>query len=348
MKKIASISLLVALTLSATSLKAQEANPSGTVIYSLPNTVISIKAEAVRRDFTAGPYAQYAQKYLGTEAKTSNSVSYTLKSVTATPYIESDPKEMYSAKLPTGIGVSNLLAFSSQGLIAITDGFIAKDGAWRFPSIAGNATFEGIVTNGNLTSATSTLYKTVQTENGFEKVAVQQSQVIEKSLEKKAAETAQYIFDLRKGRMQIITGDTDATFSGEALGAAIAEMTRLEQEYMSLFYGITEESVQCATFDVIPSADNAKQMYVAFRISDSKGLVPANDVSGRAIVLELGSVEPSQNAAPAVEDQSLIYYRIPASAALKVMDGTQMLLQNRIPVYQFGKRASIPVKSLTK
>ena len=42
---------------------------SGAVVYSLPQTVLSLKVKVQREAFTAGPYAAYAQKYLGVAAK---------------------------------------------------------------------------------------------------------------------------------------------------------------------------------------------------------------------------------------------------------------------------------------
>lgn len=328
------------------ALAQKSANLEGTVIYSLPSTVLMLKVEAQKETFIAGPYAQYAQKYLGSSARTKNEVTYSLSSIEVIPCIEADQNARCMARISGAAAATNFLSMSSQGLIALPDSHNGRSGSWRFPSIAGSDQFDGKDLSGNLTSTTATLYKTVQTEEGFRRVAVQQSQVVEKSLEKKAAETAQAIFDLRKNRVQIITGDTDATFSGEALGAAIDEITRLEQEYMSLFYGITETSPQTMNFDVIPTADNESQMYVAFRISDESGLVPANDMSGRPVVLQLDVDKESQGEPSAAGvDQKMLYYRIPATATLRILDGSQMLLQTRVPVYQLGSTASIPVST---
>ena len=37
------------------------------------------------------------------------------------------------------------------------------------------------------------------------------------------------------------------------------------------------------------------------------------------------------------------YYRIPAVCTVKLMDGANLLLQSRMPVYQLGREASLPV-----
>ena len=204
----------------------------------------------------------------------------------------------------------------------------------------------------NLTTETTTLYKTVQTAEGLEKVPVQQKQIVEKSMEKKAEETAGMILKLRQKRIDIITGDTDATYSGEAMGAALNELSKLEQEYMSLFYGKSIKDQQTMLFDVVPRADMAKQMYIAFRISDTQGLLPADDMSGRPVVVELS--QETEPISPTMVEQigqiakNSIVYRKPVTMNAKIIDGAKVLLQTRVQVYQFGKIVSFPMALLVK
>ncbi|MCF0173364.1 MAG: DUF4831 family protein [Bacteroidales bacterium] len=352
MKKIAKI--LVAASVAAAPFVTADAQqlfkgsevPSGVVIYSLPSTSLTFCVEAVREDFKAGPYAQYAQKYMGSEARTSDEVTYSLKSIDLVPYLEADPSVRMAINLKGKATASaNFLQFCSQGLIVASDSYTGKAEAWRFPSIANNDQFAGKDVDGNLTDANTTLYRTVKTSTGgYEKVSVSQKQVVEKSAEKKAAETAATIFELRRQRLAIVTGDTDATYSGEAMGAAIGEINRLESEYMSLFYGKSIESVERMNFDVVPSADKKDQMYVAFRLSDSDGLLPASDVMGRPIVLQLELDNLVQNTVKeASKGGETIFYRVPRTATARVLDGEKMLLQTRIPIYQLGQTMSFPL-----
>ena len=171
--------------------------------------------------------------------------------------------------------------------------------------------------------------------------------VVEKTLEQKAAETANTILELRRQRLQIVTGDTDATYSGEAMGAAINELTRLEQEYMTLFVGYSEYQTQRMKFDVIPEAGRENQMYIAFRISDKNGLVPADDMTGRPVVMEM---IPQTFAQPDVKKAgaAVVYYRIPAICTVKLKNGADLLLQSRVPVYQLGQESSIPTAVAVK
>ena len=177
--------------------------------------------------------------------------------------------------------------------------------------------------------------------------------LVGKTTEQRAAETAQMIIKLREQRLQIVTGDTDATYSGEAMGAAITEITRLEEEYMLLFTGYSQSQTQKMRFEVVPSAVQENQMYIAFRLSDTDGLVPADNLSGKPVIMQIIPQEFAQTEVSAEEVKNnqkpvLAYYRIPAVCTVKLMDGANLLLQSRMPVYQLGQESTLPVNVILK
>jgi len=340
MKKAKTI-LTIALACCAMSAFAQKSDPVGTLVYSLPSTTLNFEVEAVCENFYAGPYAKYASKYLGVDVRTEDETNYQLSSVKMTPYVEADHSTRFSLAANKEIEAS-FLKMSATGLVSISDGAFGEESIWRFPkAVRGDFADKGV--NSNLTSTETTLYRNVKGESEYNKVAVQQSLIVEKSLEKRAAETADMIFELRKKRVQIVTGDTDATYSGEAMASAIEEITRLEKEYMSMFTGYSVFQDQKMVFDVVPEAGREGQKYVAFRISDSAGLVSADNVSGKPILLEIvpQDIKPAQ-AAPSGKG-NMIYYRIPAVCAVKLLNGSQVILQARVPVYQLGTLSTLPV-----
>lgn len=336
--------ILLALTLLSFLLPAARAQ-SGAVVYSLPRTTVVLTVEARREAFTAGPYAAYAQKYLGVAARTQNETRYTLQTITLTPFVEADPGARYAVSIPERATVG-FLQMCSQGLIAMADNYNGQSAAWRFTNPAGAERFEGIDPLGNLGSETTTLYKAVRTDEGYERVPVSQDNVVEKSPDRKAADAAATIFSLREKRLQIATGDTDATFSGEALQAAIDEITRQEERYLSLFYGISDISVEVKHFDITPVAGNKDQRYTAFRISPN-GLLPASASEGKPVTVEfqieaLGTPEAASDRSK----EALIHYRIPAVTRCRVSHDNKLLLESRIPVYQLGEENTFPLNAI--
>ena len=341
MKNYRTVSLLclAAALLPEGRISAQD--PVGTVSYALPQTTITIEVEAVREYFYAGPYAKYAQKYLGVDARQADQTTCTLSTVRMTPYIEADQNFRYYVNPDKA--TQSFLSLTSQGLIAVNDGSFGESAEWRFTTQAG-ADFNGKGVSSNLTSEAATLYRGVKEDASYNRIAVQQNMVVQKSLEQRAKEAADMIFNLRQKRVQIVTGDTDATYSGEAMGAALKEISALEKEYMSMFIGYSDISTQKMNYDVVPTADNDAQLYVAFRLSDSKGLVPADDISGKPYLLEFTPSPVSIPDARSMKPKGAVaYYRVPSVCTVKLSDWVNVLLQSRIPVYQLGVVSSFPI-----
>ena len=340
---------LMALPVAASAQK--KSDPEGFLTYSLPSTTIVLEVEAVQEKFYVGPYARYAEKYLGIKARQKDETTFQLTEIKMTPLVEADQTKRYTTNVKKGQIDATFLKLSSVGLISFSDAKFGDESVWRFPTET-QGDFSGKGVSSNLTTQSATLYRSDNSASAYDKVSVQQDMLVEKTPEQRAAETANMILKLRKQRLQIVTGDTDATYSGEAMGTAIGEITRLEEEYMMLFTGYSEYQTQTMRFEVVPQADKTDQMYVAFRLSDTSGLVPADNLSGKPVIME---IVPQEFADPTVSEvdvknakEVLAYYRIPAICTVKLMDGANLLLQSRMPVYQLGRESSLPVNVILK
>lgn len=346
--------LILALALMALPVAAsaqKKSDPEGFLTYSLPSTTIVLEVEAVQEKFYVGPYARYAEKYLGIKARQKDETTFQLTEIKMTPLVEADQTKRYTTNVKKGQIDATFLKLSSVGLISFSDAKFGDESVWRFPTET-QGDFSGKGVSSNLTSQSATLYRSDNSASAYDKVSVQQDMLVEKTPEQRAAETANMILKLRKQRLQIVTGDTDATYSGEAMGTAIGEITRLEEEYMMLFTGYSEYQTQTMRFEVVPQADKTDQMYIAFRLSDTSGLVPADNLSGKPVIME---IVPQEFADPTVSEvevknakEVLAYYRIPAICTVKLMDGANLLLQSRMPVYQLGRESSLPINVILK
>lgn len=346
MRTILRFSVALLLMIPAAASAQKNSDPEGYLTYSLPSTTIMLEVEAVQDCFYAGPYARYAEKYLGIKARQKDEATFQLTQVRMTALVEADQSRRYTLNVKKGQIDGSFLRLSSEGLISFSDARYGDALAWRFPTES-QGDFSGKGVSSNLTSQSATLYR-----SGKGKASVKQDMLVGKTTEQKAAETAEMIVKLREQRLQIVTGDTDATYSGEAMGAAIKEITRLEEEYMTLFVGYSERQTQKMRFEVVPSADQENQMYIAFRLSDTDGLVPADNLSGKPVIMQLIPQEFAQTEVSVEEQKNkkevLAYYRIPAVCTVKLMDGANLLLQSRIPVYQLGQESSLPINVILK
>ena len=327
MKKLfsAALGLLAGLVL-----QAQES------IYSLPSTTFVVEVDAVQEYFFAGPYATFAPKMLGFSAPEKDAVTAYVTRVALQPCVEADP----SARYPVEAGLEYLLSLSAQGLVCFRDTLEAEALRWRFsPLPSRDWTDKGLT--GSDVLRTETTVEMVQVDTGFVQMPVTRKVPGTKTLEEKAAEAAEIILNVRQERMYIAMGHTDATFSGEALQAALEELSRIEEEYLALFRGYTVERPLHGIFDVQPSADERVQRYVAFVLSDTDGLKAEG--RGTPFYLEL-EAETNPEPVDAGGRRRVLRYREPAICTVRLTQDGRDLLVTRAPVYQLGAECSYTVK----
>jgi len=338
-KKTILAALIVAMAGAAATPRAAAQESTAVISYSLPKTVLSFEVKATQEMFYSGPYAKYASKYLGITVGQEDKTTTTVTEVNLRTRNYPDLSKRYSLSLnPATSAVYVRLA--QDGLISTQQEKEAGESAWAFPT-APKEDFSGKGLPANLTSTSSSLYGKAGD------MVVQQSIVIEKTLEKKAQEVAEMIFKIRENKYKILIGDTDATYSGEAMKATIDELTKMEENYMTLFTGYSQKRDLKAGFEVLPDRSAKSQVYVAFRLSDSEGLLSADNMSGKPYFLELTpeaiaqvpGIEPTKN--QKLEQE--IYCRIPAVCTARLTDGATTILQSRVSVCQLGTDEVYPI-----
>jgi hypothetical protein len=298
--------------------------------YSLPSTVFKIEVEAEQEYFFAGPYAAYAQKMLGIEAPRQNSVKAHVTRVRLLPCIEADPVARYTAES----GLEGLLALSAQGLVCFRDTLETKGITWRYSPVPARDFSDKGLTGSDIVRLETTM-ELMQIDTGFVRMPVTREVPGTKTLEEKAADAAEIVLSVRRERMNIAMGQTDATFSGDALRAALEELTRIEEEYLSLFRGYSVTRPLRGVFDVRPSADERMQRHVAFVLSDTDGL----RAEGRGVpfILEIEAETSPEPSEPADRRRRSLRYREPAICVVRLSEDGRPLLETRAPVYQLGR-----------
>lgn len=318
------LSLLVLLPL-----KAQE------VSYALPSTTLVVKVEFQQEQFFAGPYAPFAKRMLNIDVRGDDAVTCSLLSAEIVPLVEADANAWYTCPEEN----ASLLTLSAQGLVSLGNQSLPVQ--WRFPARTGaDYTHAGL--SAEKKTVTRIEYReTISEEGDTLRVPVEHKMLTDKSLEDKAAEAADMILSIRQDRLNIASGNTDASFSGEAMRAAIEELNRAEREYLALFRGYSVRRSGVATFEVIPDAQTRR--YLAFRLTGD-GPVP-DGVKGVPYYIEL---EPEQALEEEDKDRRksknpVIRYRIPMVCRISLTQDGKQLIRTRIPVYQLGRESTYPL-----
>ena len=284
MKKI----LLLALWGVSVAATAQEP-----VTYFLPATTVGLEVEAVRETSFAGPYAAFAKKYLGIDVRLKDETRTYLVSVGLEPATEADPAARFS--VDPGKEADRFLALSAQGLISLGEDTPPEAVRWNFVAPE-RSDFNRKGVSAGQAKERRTTYKNVKSDSTdiFTQVPVYQDVVVTRTPEQRAREAAELILKVRQERYKITVGDTDATYSGEALGSAIAELTRMEEEYMTLFVGYTVKETQHASFEVRPEPGR-DQAYPVFRISPEDGVIAPDDGEGTLYYLSFAPEKTAES-----------------------------------------------------
>ncbi|MDE7355378.1 MAG: DUF4831 family protein [Rikenellaceae bacterium] len=156
----------------------------------------------------------------------------------------------------------------------------------------------------------------------------------EKSLDQMAADAANALFTLRKRRFDLITGEFGENVFGAGLPAALDEISRLEDNYLSLFTGKKSTEVYEVTIDVTPSRE--LDNIVVCRFSESDGIVDRSDLSGEPVILDMTATTTCTMVDSKAQGKNTLYVVVPTLADCKLWHGLKVLAQREIPLPQAG------------
>lgn len=308
--------------------------PAQEVSYALPSTSITVKVEVRQETFFAGPYAPFAKQMLNMSVSDQDAITTEITRVELIPRVEADTDAWYTCDQES----SALLSLSAQGLVSL--GNAAAPVSWRFlPGLKADFTDKGLTVPEKET--VETIFKEMPSDTGMVSIPVEHKILVEKTLEDKASDAADVILQVRKERLNIASGNTDASYSGESLRAALQELERIEEEYMALFRGYSVVRKQVCTFEVIPSRDVKHHRYLVFRLTDDGPVTEG--VSGTPYYLELqpeGKL-PEEEQADKKKTRGSVRYRIPQVCKVTFSCDGHPLLQTRLPFYQLGVESSL-------
>lgn len=322
------------------------------MIYSLPATVLKTTVSAEHNVYVPGPYAAYAQKYLGIQ-------NVLLQETNQWNLISFSIAEDYVADVNALFVVEPVKDASLNYLSLTTNGLIIPVGQARFQQdatpLAHSETIKEQVLYTDqaytpfIGQQRTTHYTRSFQDSSFVRVPVHRDVVVEKSLESKAKEAADFIFLLRKRRLELLSGDADFVGEGTAVRDVLDEILRLEEEYLSLFIGKSYTSQREHVFDYYPQAgDNSAT--ILFRFSKTKGVLSASDLSGSPVLIGISSVMEWENIGildklleeKGNQKRETFYYRVPQPAKVRISDAGGELYTKTVNVYQLSPLLRVP------
>jgi hypothetical protein len=338
---------------------ASDQIPANSLIYALPKTTLTFEVTLKKTMYKHGPYYRYAEKYLGiTEVSSDDWEEWSIADIDVVAGEEVDPEHYYLLE-SNGPLELNAMALAKTGLIISPDPKIYS----KKPVIRNviNENPEPVFhtdlsVKRNFTMIYDTNYRFIETDTGFVQVPYLYERNIKLTREEQAEEAANFIIKIRKRRFKLMSGQYDVFPEGIALQYAVENLTVLEQEYIALFIGKYVDEFYKVSYRYIPTNTSTGSPNVLFRFSPEFGAVPANDLTGKPVFLELTAKNTTRiidnltykPAEEGVEEMKPLFYRIPEVATLKLLHETDVLAEKEILVYQYGQIVRMPVNFMLK
>ena len=110
MRNVIKLTMAAAFALTAVSVSAQKtSDPAGNLTYCLPSTTLTLEVDAVQEKFYAGPYAKFAEKYLGVEARQKDETVFQLTQIRMTPSVEADQSRRFTPSVSFTVHTAGIL-----------------------------------------------------------------------------------------------------------------------------------------------------------------------------------------------------------------------------------------------
>ncbi len=316
-------------------------------VYALPMTTFKLSLEVVRTRTLRGPYYRFADKLLNIkDVPERNSEKYRISRVHLEYFEESDPKCVFLARQISGqTDLSSLLKLGKEGLIFDMHQARHSDASTQLSGISPEGpVFTELSMERNETMSIDTFYKTVLTDTSFIRVPVLKEQLLVKTIDEKAEEAADFILELRYERFMMLTGNNNTAVSD----AAVRRLDEIERQYLELFTGKTFEERMRYTYFLTPDGNEVFENIEVLEFSEEGGVLTQGSPDTQVLSLNIRKAgktlllrDPRGREALPVRTNAL-YYRVPDMAIVEVSLGGQTLLNDRVPVSQYGEILVLP------
>lgn len=326
------------------------------IFYALPRSVIKIDLKVKKYEKYKGPYAEYAKKFLDIEnVIQSDRNEFEIVNATLSSVTEPDPDHYYFIDL-TDRKDKNMLMLNLTEL-GLLQGYNSKITPSSLEEAHERYQNETVVHNNLFKYSTSSaLYET--TDTTIRKITMDTITVtkmyfekiwLEKSDEKKAADAAKMIEEIRANKYNLLTGYQEVPYDGVSMAYMHKELQKLEDEYLSLFTGVIVEKDLEYSYTVLPVPGEENNMLPAFTFSERNGVHHATSPLGEIIYLNIEPLgllhqvsEPLNMRESDTEEGKGLYYRIPEKAHVILEINNDLRLETDFLIPQFGVVTFLP------
>ncbi len=328
------------------------------IFYALPQTWIKVDIVVNKTEYLAGPYAEFAGKYLDLEDVSTNDYNeFVISDVKLSTVAKPDPDNFYFVEVDDKILKENkavLISLSESGLPSGINGSLSEAATKELSKgmIGEESAYQDLFqyfAETNLYEKSDTIIRKVLVDTISVVKMYLEKRWVEKSSEQKAVEAANKISKIRENRYNLITGYQEIPYEAGAISYMHQELKNLENEYMSLFTGITIEKTISYSFTVLPEPDDSSGEMPVCIFSERSGVKDLNAAGGQRVYVRFETNETNQNLISAIKAREQMatenhgfYYRIPATSLVTLEVNDDIVLRANLQIAQFGTVSYLP------
>lgn len=329
--------------------------------YALPRTLVKVDVVVSKTEQIKGPYAEFAEKYLGlTQVIKNNSTSYDISGYKISTFTEPDPQQFYfvetKSSCPKKLNRFRL-ALDEAGMILGTKAlldtvasekqvYVFEEGSNVYPDI-----FKSYA-DLNMFEKVDTIIEKVNVDSMMvEKMTFKRS-MVEKTPDQKAKNAADFIIKVKENRFNLISGFQEVNYDKETFKYMNEELEKMENEYRKLFTGIIFTKKITYSFVYVPDPSRPVDSVALFRFSKLHGMLETGDVYGDEVYLSIKKSGNTDSLSTYVSKKDLMktkshgfYYRLPDYAEVWLYNSIAKNISGKFLISQYGVLTSLPAET---
>lgn len=326
------------------------------VFYSLPSNSLMVSLKIEKTVKAKGPYAQYAEKYLNitTGIINESETAYSIENVKVERISLPDTSQLYAINF-TGIDNLPMVQLNADGTILACNCPRVIEG-YKAPKPQNNAEPDAkpitFLDMGVKPFIVIEEEEDTSEEDSVEVKKPKEQQPIVMTEEENAAAAAAFIRKIRKRRLKLVAGIAEEANnpSGKALKLMIAELDRLENEYLSLFVGKSVKSTYTQSFVVTPNGKTEdEQISLSYfsktgKRNDTYPITMTIKTLTSSPKVSIKEVDTSSKSSSSIKYG--LYHRIPATVSVSVDYDGQQYFSGQFGIAQKGVVVPMPSEYL--
>ncbi len=345
-------------SIKVTNLKGLKKIDEQSLIYALPQTIVKLEVTTFKTINKKGVFSDFSEKYLGLKnVILKDGETWQMANIKITTEAEADPQHFYVLNVNGNNNSGKFLNLNEKGIIVGINSDFSKCSNNEETNINLLKKEEKYLSYGNLNikknseEKKETVMKKVRKDTSFIKVPIQKKHIKIKSLKEQAEEAAKFITKVRKRRFKLQAAKYKKLPDGKALEVMVDGLNKLEDQYLSLFIGITKIEEKKEVFYFTPNLDDSTKTSL-FLFSDIRGI--ERDLNKNGVPIEIEVLKRNkiyflkQKYEENYKTKNGIVYRFPEECEVKIWDNEKLLANKKISVSQYGRTLVLPSKILNK